>query len=55
MRDRPDQAEVGPDAFVWVIDWYNYIVQHNPTPVGFHTGVCARMRHRARDKEHGRI
>ncbi len=31
-------AEVGPDGNVWVIDWYNYIVQHNPTPEGFKTG-----------------
>ena len=28
----PIMAEVGPDGNVWVIDWYNYIVQHNPTP-----------------------
>ena len=28
----PIAAEVGPDGNVWVIDWYNYIVQHNPTP-----------------------
>ena len=26
----PIMAEVGPDGNVWVIDWYNYIVQHNP-------------------------
>ena len=36
--DRPIVAEVGPDGNVWVIDWYNYIVQHNPTPHGFKTG-----------------
>ncbi|MBT8185978.1 MAG: beta galactosidase jelly roll domain-containing protein, partial [Eudoraea sp.] len=23
---------VGPDGAVWVLDWYNFIVQHNPTP-----------------------
>ena len=33
----PIMAEVGPDGNVWVIDWYNYIVQHNPTPAGFQT------------------
>ena len=33
----PIMAEVGPDGNVWVIDWYNYIVQHNPTPTGFKT------------------
>ncbi len=31
----PIQAEVGPDGNVWFIDWYNFIVQHNPTPQGF--------------------
>ena len=34
----PIMAEVGPDGHVWVIDWYNYIIQHNPTPIGFKTG-----------------
>ncbi len=34
----PIVAEVGPDQALWVIDWYNYIVQHNPTPAGFKTG-----------------
>ncbi len=34
----PIMAEVGPDGCVWIIDWYNYIVQHNPTPHGWKTG-----------------
>ncbi len=25
----PIMAEVGPDGNVWVIDWYNFIIQHN--------------------------
>lgn len=25
----PLAAEVGPDGAVWVIDWYNFIIQHN--------------------------
>ncbi len=33
----PIMAEVGPDGNVWFIDWYSYIVQHNPTPPGFKT------------------
>ncbi|MCR9293276.1 MAG: ThuA domain-containing protein [bacterium] len=37
----PIMSEVGPDGNVWVIDWYNYIVQHNPTPNGFETGKKA--------------
>ena len=37
----PIMAEVGPDGNVWVLDWYNFIVQHNPTPQGFETGKGA--------------
>ncbi len=48
-------AEVGPDGNVWVIDWYNYIVQHNPTPIGFKTGKGAAYETDLRDKKHGRI
>ncbi|MEZ0263262.1 MAG: PVC-type heme-binding CxxCH protein, partial [Phycisphaerae bacterium] len=51
----PIMAEVGPDSALWVIDWYNYIVQHNPTPVGFKTGAGAAYETPRRDKEHGRI
>ncbi len=48
-------AEVGPDGAVWVIDWYNYIVQHNPTPQGFETGKGNAYESDLRDKKHGRI
>jgi putative membrane-bound dehydrogenase-like protein len=51
----PICAEVGPDGNVWVIDWYNYIVQHNPTPHGFHTGRGNAYETPLRDKTHGRI
>ncbi|APZ93378.1 PVC-type heme-binding CxxCH protein [Fuerstiella marisgermanici] len=51
----PVVAEVGPDGAVWVIDWYNYIVQHNPTPNGFKTGKGAAYESDLRDKKHGRI
>jgi putative membrane-bound dehydrogenase-like protein len=51
----PIQAEVGPDGHVWVIDWYNFIVQHNPTPRGFKTGKGAAYETPLRDKTHGRI
>ena len=47
----PIMAEVGPDGCVWVIDWYNYIVQHNPTPEGFETGKGARLRNRSARQE----
>jgi hypothetical protein len=48
-------AEVGPDGNVWFIDWYNFIVQHNPTPQGFRTGRGAAYETDLRDKKHGRI
>ena len=28
----PVCAETGPDGAVWIADWYNLIIQHNPTP-----------------------
>ena len=48
-------AEVGPDGAVWVLDWYNYIVQHNPTPQGFETGKGNAYVSDLRDKKHGRM
>ncbi len=51
----PIMAEVGPDGAVWVIDWYNYIIQHNPTPQGFKTGKGNAYESDLRDKKHGRI
>jgi putative membrane-bound dehydrogenase-like protein len=51
----PIMAEVGPDGNVWVLDWYNFIVQHNPTPQGFRTGKGAAYESDLRDKTHGRI
>jgi len=51
----PVVAEVGPDGHVWVSDWYNYIVQHNPTPAGFKNGKGNAYETNLRDKKHGRI
>jgi putative membrane-bound dehydrogenase-like protein len=51
----PIQADVGPDGQVWVIDWYNFIVQHNPTPAGFETGKRGAYVTPLRDKTHGRV
>jgi putative membrane-bound dehydrogenase-like protein len=51
----PIYGEVGPDGALWVVDWYNYIIQHNPTPRGFRTGRGAAYETSLRDKEHGRI
>src|SRR5205823_8256133 len=38
-----------------VIDWYNNIGQHNPTPAGFKTGTGAAYESDLRDKKHGRV
>ncbi|MGL6077015.1 MAG: PVC-type heme-binding CxxCH protein [Fimbriiglobus sp.] len=51
----PIDAQVGPDGMVWVLDWYNYIVQHNPTPQGFKTGKGNAYETDLRDKKHGRV
>jgi putative membrane-bound dehydrogenase-like protein len=51
----PVHAEVGPDGAVWVLDWYNFIIQHNPTPTGFENGAGNAHINPLRDKQHGRI
>jgi putative membrane-bound dehydrogenase-like protein len=51
----PVCAEIGPDGALWVSDWYNYVIQHNPTPRGFQTGKGAAYETPLRDKTHGRI
>ncbi|QEL20037.1 PVC-type heme-binding CxxCH protein [Limnoglobus roseus] len=51
----PIDARVGPDGHVWVIDWYNIIVQHNPTPQGYKTGKGNAYEIPLRDKKYGRI
>ena len=57
----PVQAEVGPDGAVWVLDWYNFIIQHNPNPRedwgGFDAegGRGGAHVNPLRDKQHGRI
>jgi len=57
----PVAAEVGPDGNLWVADWYNFIIQHNPTPSPERGGYQAqRGKGNAhinphRDRQHGRI
>ena len=57
----PVFAETGPDGAVWICDWYNLIIQHNPTPSVASAGVDAKNgRGNAyetplRDTRHGRI
>jgi len=57
----PVAAEVGPDGAVWIADWYNLIIQHNPTPSLESAGMAAETGKGAayvtplRDTRHGRI
>lgn len=51
----PIQAEVGPDGNVWFLDWYNFIIQHNPTPAGFENGKGNAHINPLRDSAKGRI
>ena len=32
--DGPVFAETGPDGNLWVADWYNPVIQHNPDKRG---------------------
>src|SRR5207248_8805994 len=38
----PVFADVGPDGAVWVADWQNFIIQHNPTPSRANGGYDAK-------------
>jgi uncharacterized protein len=57
----PIQAEVGPDGAVWITDWYDFIIQHNPTPSRERGGYDAKngkgnaYENPLRDHERGRI
>ena len=51
----PVHAEVGPDGALWIADWYNFIIQHNPTPKGFENGEGNAYINPLRDSQHGRI
>lgn len=57
----PVHAEVGPDGAVWVADFQNFIIQHNPTPSkergGFvaTTGPGGAHENDIRDHSRGRI
>jgi putative membrane-bound dehydrogenase-like protein len=59
----PVFADVGPDGAVWVIDFYSFIIQHNPTPNVQGAGIKAttgqggayKTENDLRDQSHGRI
>jgi len=38
----PVCAETGPDGAMWICDWYNLIIQHNPTPNKRSSGLDAK-------------
>ncbi|WP_197091546.1 PVC-type heme-binding CxxCH protein [Sphingobacterium endophyticum] len=51
----PVEAKVGPDGSLWFLDWYNFIIQHNPTPEGFDNGEGNAYIDPLRDNKKGRI
>ncbi len=51
----PIQMRVGPDGALWIIDWYNLIIQHNPTPEGYELGEGNAYEIELRDRQHSRI
>jgi putative membrane-bound dehydrogenase-like protein len=59
----PIFADVGPDGTIWVIDFYSFIIQHNPTPNPQSAGIQAttgssgayKTENDLRDQTHGRI
>ncbi|MEO6785965.1 MAG: c-type cytochrome, partial [Chthoniobacteraceae bacterium] len=57
----PVHAEVGPDGAVWIADWENFIIQHNPTPSVARGGYDAKTgpggahENPLRDHNRGRI
>lgn len=57
----PVCAEEGPDGAIWICDWYNLIIQHNPTPNARSSGLDAKngkgnaYETPLRDTQYGRI
>jgi putative membrane-bound dehydrogenase-like protein len=58
----PVFAETGPDGNIWVADWYNPVIQHNPDKRGMENQIWNDDKGEGnahinplRDKRHGRI
>ena len=58
----PVFADIGPDEQVWVADWYNPVIQHNPDRRGMVNQIWSDRRGEGnahlnplRDTEHGRV
>lgn len=58
----PVFAEIGPDENLWVADWYNPVIQHNPDQRGMVNQIWNDRRgpgnahlNPLRDRQHGRV
>ena len=58
----PVFADIGPDENVWIADWYNPVIQHNPDGRGMRNQIWSADRGEGnahqnplRDRTHGRI
>src|SRR6266511_3181658 len=59
----PIFSDVGPDGAIWLIDFYSFVIQHNPTPSIQSAGIQATTglggaymtENNLRDQSHGRI
>ena len=58
----PVYTETGPDGNLWVADWYNPVIQHNPDKRGMDNQIWNAIKGEGnahlnplRDKKHGRI
>ncbi|MEX0770396.1 MAG: hypothetical protein WD035_06665, partial [Balneolaceae bacterium] len=51
----PIQTKTGPDGTLWMIDWYNLVIQHNPFPEGWERGEGNAYVTDLRDQNHARI
>ncbi|MEM1094125.1 MAG: PVC-type heme-binding CxxCH protein [Bacteroidota bacterium] len=58
----PVFADIGPDENIWVADWYNPVIQHNPDRRGMRNQVWNADRGEGnahlnplRDRQHGRV
>ena len=59
----PIFADIGPEGAIWVIDFYSFVIQHNPTPSMQSAGIQAttgrggayKTENDLRDETHGRI
>jgi len=51
----PTYVNTGPDGMVWMIDMYDFIFQHNPTPDEYSTGDGNAYETEVRDNQNSRL